>query len=118
MLEGRNKREWIRLAVDMPAKYRIIDGPARYETARMVDVHHHGGCLQCPQHLRKGEKIRIVMEIPFSGQVNFTAESMWSIPDNADGTYRVGMKFIIDNPQAEENSHKLYHFCLLHHSEG
>ncbi len=118
MREGREQREWIRIAVDLPAKYRIIDGPARYDIMRIVDIHHRGGCFQAAQHLSKGEKVRIILEIPFEGQVNFTAEVAWCFPMNDEDDYRTGVKFIVDGPQAEENCHKLYHFCLLQQPKG
>ncbi|GEM_PF-5496080 len=113
MREGREQREWMRIAVNMPAKCRLIDGAARYEATRVTDIHHQGGCLEGAQYFRKGARIRIILEIPFEGQVSFTAEAAWSVPINAEGDYRTGLKFIIDGPLAEDNCNKLYHYCLL-----
>jgi Tfp pilus assembly protein PilZ len=107
------KREWQRISVDLPAKCRLIDGPARYDDVHIVDMNHQGCCIEGHAPFIKGDMVRLIVEIPFEGQVGVTGEVIWSGPVNNDEDFRTGMHFVIDNPPAEEMSLKLYHYCLL-----
>ncbi len=107
------KREWQRVSVDLPAKCRIIDGPARYDATQIVDMHHQGCGLEGHVQFQKGDMLRVIVDIPFEGQVSVTGEVVWSGPVNDDGDFRTGIHFLIDSPPAEEMCLKLYHYCLL-----
>jgi len=108
-----DKREWQRIVVDLPAKCRVIDGPARYDMMHIVDMNHQGCCMQGPVQFEKGQVVRVITEIPFEGQVAITGEVVWSGEINKDEDFRTGIRFLIDSPPAEEMSLKLYHYCLL-----
>ena len=107
------KREWQRVSVDLPAKCRLIDGPARYDDMNIVDMNHQGCCIEGHLQFQKGDMLRIIIEIPFEGQLNITAEVIWSGLINNDEDFRTGVHFVIDSPAAEEMSLKLYHYFLL-----
>ena len=108
-----DKREWQRVSVDLPARCRVIDGPARYDMTRIVDMHHQGCCLEGQSRLEKGQVVRVIVEIPFEGQINVTGEVVWCGPVNDNDDVRAGLRFLIDSPPAEEMCLKLYHYCLL-----
>ena len=108
-----DKRAWQRVAVDLQAKCRQIDGPARYEAVRIVDMHHEGFCLQGHVHFMKGAMVRVVVDLPFEGQISVTGQVVWSGQVNDADDFRAGIHFILDSPPAEEMSLKLYNFCLL-----
>jgi hypothetical protein len=108
-----DQREWKRVSVDLPAKCRVIDGPARYDVTRIVDMHHQGCCLEGHVPFRKGDMVRVIVEIPFEGQLSITGEVAWSGSINENDDFRTGMQFLIDSPLAEEMCLKLYHYCLL-----
>lgn len=112
-MPGPDKREWQRVVVDLPAKCRAVDGPARYDMVRILDMHHKGCCLEGNVHFQKGEVIRVLVEIPFEGQVHMTGAVAWSGSLDDQDVFRTGMKFFIDSPPAEEMCLKLYHYCLL-----
>jgi hypothetical protein len=108
-----DKRAWQRVSVDLPAKCRIVDGPARYEPTCIVDMHHQGCCLQGHIQFQKGDVIRIIVDIPFEGQIHMTGEVAWSGEVHDQDDFRTGVHFLIDSPPAEEMCLKLYHYCLL-----
>ncbi len=109
----REQREWQRIPVNMAAKCRAVDGPARYETTRIVDMHQHGCSLLGPVAFQQGQMVRLVLEIPFEGSISLTGEVKWAEPANDEGEYSAGLGFVIDSPAAEDTCLKLYHFCLL-----
>ena len=109
----REKREWKRIAVDLVARCRAVDGPARYDDMRIVDMHHQGCCLEGHVPFNKGDQVRIIVQIPFEGQISLTGEVVWSgIVDKNDGS-RTGVRFLVDSVLVEEAVLKLYHYCLL-----
>jgi len=97
----------------MSAKCRAVDGPARYDVVQITDMHHQGCCLQGQVTLMQDQVVRIVLELPFEGLINITGKVAWTGPINDDGDTRTGLKFMIDNPAAEDTCLKLYNFCLL-----
>ena len=107
------QREWLRVEVNMSAKVRIIDGPARYENVQIIDMHHQGCCLEGRSLFEKNQTLRIVLEIPFEGMVDITGDVMWAGAISDNGCYRTGLRFKIDRPVDEEVTLKLYHFCLV-----
>lgn len=109
----RDKREWKRVVVNLPAKCRVVDGPARYDDLHIVDMHHQGCCMRGHVPFQKGNMVRIVVEIPFEGPMSITGEVVWCGSVDQDGDLRSGIRFVIDSPLAEEMSMKLYHYCLL-----
>jgi hypothetical protein len=113
-----DKREWQRITVNLPAKCRVVDGPARYDAMSIVDMHHQGCCFEGHMTFEKGQVVRIIVEIPFEGQVSVTAEVAWSGLVNDRDDIRTGVHFLIDSPVAEEMSLKLYHYCLLRQPKG
>ena len=113
MLEPDN-REWQRVPVDLPAKCRIVDGPARYDMIQVVDMNHQGCCMQGASQFQKGDVVRIIIELPFEGQISMTGEVIWSgAVENDSEDFRTGVRFVLDGAAAEETSLKLYHYCLL-----
>ena len=110
---GKEQREWQRVAVNMSAKCRVVDGPARYDAVEITDMHHQGCCLQGHVELITGQMVRLVLELPFEGLINLTGEVAWAGVINDEGDLRAGLKFLIDNPAAEDTCLKLYNFCLL-----
>ena len=114
MLEP-DKREWQRISVDLPARCRVIDGPARYDDMHIVDMNHQGCCMEGHVQFQKGNVVRIITDIPFEGQIGVIGEVVWSGAVNSDDeeNFRTGIHFVIDGPAAEEMSLKLYHYCLL-----
>ncbi len=107
------KREFQRLPADLPAKCRIIDGAAHYDVVRIVDMTHQGCCLEGPVPYQKDDILRIILELPFEGQITITSQVIWSGPVNDNEDFRTGARFLIDSPLAEEMRLKLYHYCLL-----
>ena len=107
------KREWLRVDVNMPARCRAVDGPAKYAPVFIVDMHHHGCCFQGYELFQKGQAVRLVLEIPFEGEISMTGDVAWSGPLNEAGEFRTGLRFRIDDPVAENTCLKLYNFCLL-----
>ena len=77
-----DKREWQRLVVNMQARCRAVDGPACYETTRIVDIHQHGCSVLGPFQFQKGQQVRVVLDLPFEGQISMTGEVKWSEPIN------------------------------------
>lgn len=108
-----DKREWQRVAVDLPAKCRLLDGLAHYDAVRIVNMHHQGCCLEGQVRFQKGDRIRVVVEVPFEGQLSITGDVVWSGMVNDRDEFRTGVRFLIDSPPAEEMCLKLYHYCLL-----
>lgn len=107
------QREWQRIVVNMQARCRVIDGAPRYESTLIVDMHHRGCCLFGPTAFAEGQAVRIILEIPFEGQISMTGKVAWAGPSNADGDFRTGVHFLIDDRVSEEACHKLYSYCLL-----
>ena len=112
-MKGPEQRQWQRIVVNMRARCRAIDGPPRYESILIIDMHHHGCCISGPTSFLKGQSVRIVFELPFEGQISLTGQAVWGGPANEDGDYRTGVSFLVDGPAAEDNSNKLYNYCLL-----
>ncbi len=115
---NRENREWQRVNVDLMARCRALDGAPRYEPIRIIDMHHKGCCLEGTSRFQKGETVRVIVEIPFEGEVNITGLVAWSGAINDKGDYRTGLKFEIDSPPAEETCLKLYHYCTMKHPKG
>jgi hypothetical protein len=115
--KGIEKREWKRIDVNMPARCRAVDGPACYDNVLILDMHQNGCCLQGREFYQKGQVVRVVLEIPFEGSVNMAGEVAWSGPLDEGGVFRVGLRFLIDNPMAENMCMKLYNFCLFRQSK-
>ena len=114
----RDKREWQRVAVDLPAQCCLVDGAVKDEIIRIVDVHQQGCCIQGRVYFEKGKRVRVMVEIPFEGPVSITGEVAWSGPVNGQDDLRTGMRFLIDTPLAQETCLKLYHHCLLRRPKG
>jgi Tfp pilus assembly protein PilZ len=112
---GREQREWIRVPVDLMAKCRAVNGAARYDAVRIVDMHHKGCCLQAAVFFRKGTEVRVILDLPFEGALSMTAEVAWHMPVDTNDEYRMGLKFIIDTPAAEDICMKIYNYCSLRH---
>ncbi len=112
MMDG-DKRAWQRIAVDLPAKCRVIDGSAQYNHVRIIDMHQEGCGFEGGVQFHKDEILRMVVEIPFEGQLSMAAQAIWSGLVNDEESFRTGVKFLIDTPAAEETALKLYHYCLL-----
>jgi len=109
-----DKREWQRISVDLPAKCRVIDGPARYDDMHIVDMNQQGCCIKGHVQFQKGQIVRVIIELPFEGQISITGEVIWSgAVDGDEDDFRTGLHFVVDSPLAEEMSLKLYHYCLL-----
>ncbi|MFH0754272.1 MAG: PilZ domain-containing protein [Candidatus Omnitrophota bacterium] len=109
----KEQREWQRIVVNMSAKCRVVDGPPRYDSVIITDMHHQGCCLQGDIEFLKGQVIRLVLEIPFEGTINLTGEVVWAGEISNDDVYSVGIRFVIDSPMAEDMCLKLYNFCLM-----
>jgi hypothetical protein len=107
------KREWQRIVVDLPARCRVVDGPARYDDMRIVDMNQQGCCLEGYIQFQKGDVVRIIVEIPFEGQISLTGDVVWSGAVDKDEDFRTGVHFLVDSALAEEMALKLYHYCLL-----
>ena len=107
------KREWQRVSVNMMGRARVIDGPARYDAVRIVDMHHQGCCLEGVVAYEHEQAIRIILEIPFEGEVSILGNVAWVGLINDQGEYRSGIRFVVDDPRSEEVCMKLYHFCMM-----
>jgi hypothetical protein len=110
---GKEQREWQRIVVNMAAKCRAVDGPARYDAVEITDMHHQGCCIQGHIDLKQGQVVRIVLELPFEGPINITGTVAWTGRINDEGDTKTGLKFVINDLAAEDTCLKLYNFCLL-----
>ncbi len=112
-MKGPEQRQWLRVVVNMRGRCRVIDGPPRYESTLIVDMHHHGCCIFGPTAFEEGQTVRLIVELPFEGQISMTGQVVWAGPANDDGDCRTGVSFLIDGLAAEEACNKLYNYCLL-----
>ncbi|MBF0330912.1 MAG: PilZ domain-containing protein [Candidatus Omnitrophica bacterium] len=110
---GKEQREWHRVTVNMPAKCRVVDGPARYDLVEITDMHHQGCCIHGDVVLEQGQVVRLVLELPFEGPINITGEVAWSGPISSHEDIRTGLRFKMNDLAAEDTCLKLYNFCLL-----
>jgi hypothetical protein len=113
---SQDLRSWKRYPIDGVAKCRLADGSA-YHYVKVRDIHHLGCGLRSDVEMQKGQSLRIVVTIPPVDSAYLTGEVAWSGARENEDFYSVGVRFNIDNPNAEENSMKLYHYCNRMHAK-
>lgn len=104
------KRAWKRLKVNLSAKCRVVDAAA-YSFYKITDIHHEGCCIEGESGFKEGQEIRVVVHIPTDGEIYLIGMVCWTRRDNK-GVYSTGLKFVVSGQVAEENSTKLYNFCV------
>lgn len=107
----KERREWKRIMVDILAKCRLED-EAVYHHIRITDMHHQGCRFVSDAGFATGQNVRIVVDESVLGKLYLVGAVLWVSRIEGGGLYQVGIKFLINDPVAVENSSRLYKFLM------
>jgi hypothetical protein len=106
----KDRRVWKRIKVNLTAKCRLVDF-ATYNFCRITDIHQEGCCIEETVGFQPGQEIRIVVRLPIEGEIYLVGSVCWSRRGHK-GEFSTGIKFLVNGQLAEDNSVKLYSFCV------
>ena len=106
MQESRARK---RVSSKFIARCRVQDR-SEYHEVKITDLHCEGCCLKSIVGFKLGQQVRIMTDIPGEGPLYLMGRVVWSLLSKKEGGYRVGIKFLTDNPAAIEGCLKLYNY--------
>ncbi len=105
------KREWKRVPVDFLAQCRFVE-EGTYHHIRLTDMHHQGCCFKSTVKFDEGREVRIVVKESIIGSLYLVGIVVWIKTVDGSQPYETGIRFLINDPIAVENSSKLYSYLM------
>ncbi|MBF0123616.1 MAG: PilZ domain-containing protein [Candidatus Omnitrophica bacterium] len=105
------KREWHRVPVDVVAKCRLTK-EGTYHHIRLTDMHHQGCRFNSPIEFGEGQEVRIVVDESVLGSLYLVGLVLWVKHIDGQEPYQTGIRFLVNDPLAVENTSKLYSYLI------
>lgn len=92
MSKSKEKRQYQRVVIELPAQCEITGPPQMSFPAKVIDIAPEGICFTTPHILKAGTNVSLIVELDREGHVKLTAQVIWSSGAAKTKDCRAGVK--------------------------